>query len=303
MVLLLPYCRGIYLKRIFVLFLVGINSVLCSTSDPELEKAYLGQFSREFGFTLVGEKPVSIEELDNEYLELNPSVIPKFLNSLKEVFSRSSKFIFKVFDEDSSHFTAELIHKPSLKKLIIENQHLKNFINTNFRDELDFFNKLENKHIGIFDLLKRNSFIIGIVLGYGEANSEYCTRRSRIASYLYKYCFSFRFLYYVGPYFRWRSESSNQNIKTLLAIKKPEVSPPFNTLEEEWEWIKEVWWDLGDERTAKPPYFITLPHYVCRHGGDSEMIRDKYKRARIKLAALLCKNSIQEAIAMEALKK
>lgn len=45
-----------------------------------------------------------------------------------------------------------------------------------------------------------------------------------------------------------------------------------------------------------PPYLLSLPFYICRHGGDSERTRERYKRGRARLASLFQKKSIQEAI-------
>lgn len=276
--------------------------MLCDSIDPELEMAYADEFSREFGFTLIGVKPASIEEFNSDYFYLHPTVISDFLKSLTKTFSQSKKFVFKTFNQNSSFFTAELIHKPSLRKLISENQALRDFIKINFEDESDFHKKLHDPNVKIFDLLNRDPFIIGIVLGYGEANSEYYCRRIQVGKYLQKYHIGFSFLPYTGPCFLWSPGSFDRNMRLPYILEKPKPSLSFNSLEDEWKWIEGAWWDLSEERTVKPPYSIALPCYVCRHGGDSEMIRNKYQVARVTLANLLSTKSLLKAASEQAIK-
>ncbi len=278
------------------------NSAFCDVVNLELEMAFADEFSREFGFTLVGVKPVSIEEFNSEFIYLHPSILPSFLQSLKKAFSQSKKYVFKVFNQEGHYCTAELIHKPALKKLISENQTLQNFIQTSFKDESEFYEKLHDPKIKIFDLLRRDPYIIGIVLGYGEANSDYFCRRIQVGKYLQKYYIEFSFLPYTGPRFRWRQDYFDPNTKIPYVVKKPEKNPLFDSLEEEWEWIEQVWWDLSEERNINPPYFSGLPCYVCRHGGSSEIVREKYKLGRSKLAHLFCSKSFLEVVSKEAAK-
>jgi hypothetical protein len=51
-----------------------------------------------------------------------------------------------------------------------------------------------------------------------------------------------------------------------------------------------------EESAPAPPYFVSLPFYVCRHGGDSELTREKYKKASSELAELFCNRSFQEGV-------
>ena len=76
----------------------------------------------------------------------------------------------------------------------------------------------------------------------------------------------------------------------------------FDSLETEWEWIKKVCWDLFPSREPEPPDYIPLPFYICRHGGDSEQVRNKYIKARERLANLFYKHSFTETIVKEAAK-
>lgn len=82
-------------------------------------------------------------------------------------------------------------------------------------------------------------------------------------------------------------------------IEKPKPSSGFVSLEEEWLWLQNIRWELESEREAVPPYFVALPLYLCRHGGDSEQIRKKYIRARATVAQLLSGTSCQQAIKKE----
>lgn len=300
--LITPFIEGKKLKTLLAL-LLGTFNLLCA--DPiasELESAYVTLFSKEFGYTLIGEKPASKKEFNDEYLYSHPHVISKLSESLKRNFQDSKKIFFKVFNENNHHFTAELIHLPAIKKIASDNVYLKDFIKKNFQNEADFYEKLKDPQVKLFDILQQDPYIIGIVLGYGDANSEYFCRRCQIGSYLKKYYFGGPFSFYKGACLPWVQESWPQNIKAPYALKKPEINLLFRSLEKEWCWIQDVWWELDEEREAKPPYFIALPFYVCRHGGDSELTREKYKLARMKLAKLFSNTSIQEAVAKEIAK-
>ena len=279
-------------KYLIVFFIIPFSSFFCDTLDRELENAYRALFAKEFGYTLIGEKPASIEEgIENEYLYTHPHALKKFLGSLQETFKNSKRHILKIFAEDTFYWI-EIINRDSIKK-VLKNNNLKEFIEKKFKTENEFYKKLEDPKIKIFDILDNDAYLKGIVLGYGDSNARYFCRRCEIGKYLNKYL---RIFPPDGTSRRFRK------IRRPYKIKEVTPSPGFSSLEAEWQWIKKVEWSLNEEREVKPPYFIALPFYICRHGGDSEIVRENYKRARVRLTNLLCNRSFQEAIAQEAAK-
>lgn len=114
-----------------LLLLGPINSFTFS-QDRDLESAYRTFFSKEFGYTLIGEKPVSIEDgIESEYLATHPTLLKKFLSSLQQTFSSSRQILLKIFWEGDFYWI-EMIHKPALKKLIGHNRQLRHFIRGKF---------------------------------------------------------------------------------------------------------------------------------------------------------------------------
>ena len=86
--------------------------------DSEVESALKSLFIRELGYTLVGEKPVTSDE-SHYYLTEDPQVIEKLCAFLTTSFQNSKKFIFKASVRRGCSFEVELIHKSSLKRVIL----------------------------------------------------------------------------------------------------------------------------------------------------------------------------------------
>ncbi|HXF29055.1 MAG TPA: hypothetical protein VN457_04335, partial [Chlamydiales bacterium] len=165
----------------------------------------------------------------------------------------------------------------------------------------EFYKKIANPNTRIFDVLKNDPYLKGILLGYGDANSAYFRRRCELAKYLRKYPFVRLLPQCEGLSFR--KPNFPNKIQRPNIEQNPQLNSGFQSLEIEWQWMKEIKWDLEKEREAVPPYFIALPFYICRHGGDSELIREKYKYAAVKLANIFSGNSFQQAVAEEAKKR
>ena len=133
------------IKRCFTALVIAFfpTGLFCSDFDQELENAYRSLFSKEFGYTLIGEKPISFEEnAINEYLFYHPEVVAKFTYSLDKTFKNSHTVILKTFLEPDYYI--EIIHKPAVAQLLRKDQRLQNFIKLNFQSNSDFFKKLED---------------------------------------------------------------------------------------------------------------------------------------------------------------
>ena len=280
-----------------------------SKNDPELEVAVASLFIDELGYTLIGAKPVSIQEGSNYYLRKHPEIVKRVLSFLTEAFKNSPRFILKISEEDDGFFKIELYCKTAVRKVIAENKELQTFIKNKFLSVNRFFSHVQRTKKFVFNTFDRNDFLFGLILGYGRDNSEYYCRRINVGTSLKKYPFLSLFsedsvfsnnlnpcvygratLSFFSPYL------CREKVINFLPKRK------FASLEAEWKWIKKVRWDLFPSRKPEAPDYISLPFYICRHSGDSERVRSKYIRARERLANLFYKHSFTEIIAKEAAK-
>ena len=108
-----------------LLILSCFYAQLFSGNAHDLESSLSVVFSDDFGYTLIGEKPVSVEQSLSWYLNINPEEKDCLFNFLKGEFDSSSKFIFKLLNR---HGYMELIHKESLLKQICKYEKLSSFI-------------------------------------------------------------------------------------------------------------------------------------------------------------------------------
>jgi hypothetical protein len=266
--------------------------------DSELEFALKSLFIRELGYTLIGTKPVTSEHPC--YLEKNPELIKKLRSFLNMVFKNSNTFILRMSEECDTIFSVDFIHKTALRRVIRENPELQLFIKKKFGSINAFFSCLHHK--SIFKALNYDNFLLGLVLGYGRANAEYYCRRDAIGEYLHKYQ-----IMGCAPFLAKPGTLITGCLSAFYFLDTPSFDIPaptpkeeFGSLEAEWEWIRRVEWNLDKQRKPKPPYYVRLPFYICRHGGDSELVRERYVKASGRLASLFCNRSAAAAIAKEA---
>ncbi len=271
--------------------------------DRQIENALASLFSRELGYTLIGKKPVSIDVNDDYYLYKHPHVVKKVLNFLKKTFKDSPGFILKTKLHKDGSYRIELTNKKSFTNIISERPKLWALVREKFGSIDAFLERVNSSKKGVFDLLHSHASMRGILLGYGKTNTDYFCRRYAVGNYLKKHPFSCIFF----PSYRPRPRSicfrffgSFTLEKHFFLGPKPPKRAGFDSLEDEWRWIREVEWDLSDECRPEPPYFIELPYYICCHGGDSEQTWENYKKASGQLASLFCNRSFTEVITEKA---
>jgi hypothetical protein len=258
--------------------------------DPELEDLCKNLFSREFGYTLVGEeKPISTGAVCREYPY---EISEKCITALKKMFERSPNFVLKVFSYGSLYFI-ELINRKSLRDLVNKNNIVRSFVKKEFDGEADFYSKVEDLRQKLHIILKKNEKITGYLLGYSKDNINYYLRRFEVGTFLQKYPLV---LFHPLPGGRY-SNSCCVFMNRRLVYVPVKPSSGFASLEAEWQWIKDIEWDIREESKPIPPYFVFLPFYICRHGGDSEMTRERYKKASHQIAEVFYNKSFQEAVA------
>lgn len=282
-----------------VLFLLS-SRLFGTPSNDALECAYRMLFSRELGYTLLGEKPISEDSL-SYYFKVFPEAQKTFITSIKNTFKGSSNLVLKVFPFGKG-YVLELINKKAVRRIVSKHVFVQKFIKNRFVCVTDFYEKLEDPNISIFHIIN-DEWIAGYFLGYCRANSHYFVRRFVLGKHLKKPPIVSMFPVSDAIYPSSLYPHLSNHTRFLYRITRPKQGKGFASLEDEWQWIKKVSWDIEEENQPVPPYYLSLPMYVCRHGGDSELIREHYKKARAKLAHFFCKNSILQAITEEASKK
>ena len=265
------------------------QAALESNYDEEFETLCFELFTRDFGYTLLGIKPISTDELPRKYCD---KLGERCFAKLKETFDKSPNFVLKII-QDGPFYSVELINRGSLRALVKRNSFVRSFVREIFCNEQNFYSKIENPSRSIHRILKVNERVIGHCLGYDETNVKYYLRRIDLGIYLQKYPLV-RFHPLPGGKY-----SDCPNIFTDLTLRYKRLTPSngFDSLEAEWQWIKRVEWDIVEESKPVPPYFVYLPIYVCRHGGGSEAAREKFTMASHKIAELFCNKRPSEVVA------
>ena len=289
------------MKRIISCLTVLLSCTLAFCSEEiDVENCLRSIFSSDFGYTLLGEKPVSLDDSHDWYLDYKPEVQKPVTAFLTNVFKDSNTFVFK----SRGWFGKVLINLKALSRQISRYKKLRRFVKQKFGSEENFFNILKDPSLGIFDLLDRDEILLAIVFGYGEENGDFYTRRVLVGHYLKKYP-----LYSVYPFQQKPGPLKIRGWKIRFRrpelISKPDVRPQFGSLEEEWAWIRamENSYVLRKDPKHCEPYYLYLPHYVSRRGPQSDEIYANFLLARDRLAKLFCGRKFSEVIAEEAARK
>ena len=290
--------RGMYCVCLVLFFLS--SRLLSASCNDALECAYRMLFSRELGYTLLGEKPISEDSLPY-YFKVVPEEKQAFIASIVNTFAGSRNLVLKVLPFGRG-YVLELINRKAVRRVIAKHGVVQKFIKEKFGCETDFYVKLEEANTSIFHVIN-NEEMAGYFLGYGRTNSHYFVRRFAIGKHLKKPALLRMFPVSEALGLTSLYPHLSNFTRVLYRGTQPKPSKGFSSLEDEWQWIQKVSWDIEEESLPVPPYYLSLPMYVCRHGGDSEQIREHYKKARVKLASLFCKGSIRQAIVEEVSKE
>jgi hypothetical protein len=288
------------------LFFLSKNDTCSSSSTDEViisdvESGLKSVFLSDFGYTLVGAKPVSIDLDLPEYMHNKTESKTALLNFLKSSFSNSSKFILR---ETVSFDRLELINIDSLLNQISTHMILSDFVCRKYGTDDRFFKQLRDSKLSIFEIMDFQSVLIGIILGYGEENGKFFIRRWAVGEYLQKYPIVAFFPFDQRPSPFWAFSRNTWYFKKPNLVSKPSLLPQFESLEKEWQWIKGASrGEFNRDPYPEVPYYISLPGYVSRYGPESDMIYKKFLKARDKLANLFCGRKFSEVVVEEAAKK
>mgnify|MGYP003393371938 CR=1 FL=1 len=239
-----------------------------------LEKEFSHLFSEDLGYTLIGEKPMSLEYLCDRPWETK-SHADLVIDYLDRVFEKSSKFAFFYF-VNGGYRELILIHNPRLKELLIQEQQ--------------FFDRRLRRHVTaewIIESLHKNrldSVTLGVLLGYGKENSFFFKRRAELLDYVEK-----------APFLEFGFYFNNRSVEGIFHIKTaPQKSPQFPSYQAEWKWIQEN--DMPWPKQPDIPYLFQPVLFIAKKGKDTDYLHAKYLKAREKLAQCFYNESFLETV-------
>ena len=286
-------------KAILVIILLALGyCVWLCRQRPVSEKAIfeeylLCMFSDDFGYTLVGAKPASLDDSWTYQLrDLFPEEVERANTFMSRVFAQSDVFIFRKING-----SLWLINKKQMSEQILKHQDLGAFVHERFGGEIGFFDQLQHSDLPLFDLLDRRVELIAIALGYGRDNGEFYRRRIMVGEYLQKYPIVQVYPFDGFPFSDKVRGMSRLFCRYLEEIEKPPLLPKFRSLDDEWDWIKKNEWPLHMNSRPKTPYYLCLPAYISCKSGEAKRAHKRFVRARAKLAKLFCHKRPSEAIA------
>ena len=119
----------------------------------EAENFFSNLFCGDFGYTLLGIKPISDDGVHGQY---NQKTAGAYLSKLTEIFRKSNNFVLKVFYHGETYYAVELINKSSVRKVVQQNSVVRSFVKTHFKSEEDFYSQLEDPKRSVFNVVKYN---------------------------------------------------------------------------------------------------------------------------------------------------
>ncbi len=216
----------------------------------------------DLGFTIVGAKPLSLEEFSDYELDLDPKKKQKLIQYLKLVFRNSTRFSLRVLDDDENPHAVFLIDKQAFLKL----------------------NEDPDKKL-IFETDN-----IGKLFGYGEGNARFYLRYIELAKYLRKPPIVWTVPVTViprGPLTPLWQKMILQlyDVKIPFKVKQPRPNHQFTSLEAEWKWLSKMRNPFIEHDV--PPMWIRYPFFVNKKGMETKRILEKFEMSADTLGELL----------------
>jgi hypothetical protein len=248
-----------------------------------LNKHFQNIFTTDFGYTLVGAKPVSFDELQKVDVILNKDERIKIIHYLKEIFANSETFLLKYTDISPNNGELVLIHLPTFKRTL-ENElpHIDPSLS------VEKVLTLLQKEDTFFWTLFKNPILLGTVLGYGKENSQFFTRRVELGFYLGKIPFVRHVPFCPTEYGIFTPLLQLEQIQRNNApyiISKPHPNNRFSSYQEEWNWISKISIKNSKDELFSPLLF-QFPRFVSKKGKETENLLKKYRKAKAYLENL-----------------
>jgi hypothetical protein len=189
-----------YLKSLFLCSLFIMNNFIQATSINEiittfpledytdLEQVFYRLINENnFGYTLFGDKPVSI----GSYFKLTPWENFIELGQRNEIFWKKwkiwekykNKFQIKnyLLIKESSNVTNEiiLINKKAFINMLIKHQNIFEKVLNKKINPVHFLMQIEEGKLSFYDSIQNNIMLLGICLGYGKHNAMLFNERNQ----------------------------------------------------------------------------------------------------------------------------
>lgn len=232
-----------------------IKEIRCYS--PYIENDLCSFFSSSFGYTLIGEKPVSYEEyISNE----------EIIFSLKQYFSNSNEFIFSVLPCRYKGFEVCFIHKKSFFTLCRNDELCHEFLERQGVTPKEFLRTFEKSRKSFEKFCSHDGAIIGTFLGFGSNNAKLWSRWARLGYFLGAWPFKHPSPM-PSPLLLYSGLPGVSVPKVLFA---PKIHNDFRTLYSEWNWLNKGQRSFD---TMPPPFIIPLPSFFYWEGNENELKR------------------------------
>lgn len=231
-----------------VLFATEFSSNTKIAAIPSEDRAFfLSQLRNtlraEFGFTLIGIKPLSLDEFIDYELN-NAEKRQKFIQYLKLLFKDSPRFTLRVLDEGDT-CSAFLIDRRAFQQL---------------GEDPDA-------------VLQFETIKIGQLFGYGKENAHFYLRRLTLGTYLNKIPIVWLVPMAMDDLLAPLHEKmfrSFEMVQVPFKLPQPAIDSQFHSLEEEWEWI--VQHNCPNEAWDIAPFWIRKPQFIKKKGAATQKI-------------------------------
>lgn len=276
-------------------FFLRVGNGEISKKDQQILEPILKDLvlSNHFGYVLVGEKPVAVASYFSHEPFANLIFYRKahrfnFLHACKTFEKYKSKlnsgnFLFSiektdrhVTDEDV--YTITIINKKAFLATVEKNLDL-------FKDALGdwitpsaLLDQMTKAKMDLFDVLRRDEGLYGLLLGYGRTNALAFKRYLELAQS-------------VDPYFREMTSPF-----TLQSIKP---SFPFHSLEEEYASFQKQLSFFGLDFPLSP---FTPPQFKALASDETSALKEKYLKAHRELLKLYSEEDFFQVTLKQLLK-
>ena len=268
---------------------LSVNKKWDKNQEAIIENELRRIFTECCGYTLIGEKPVSVEYSDQLDLS-NQENRSLFFEELERIFKGSKNFILKTFHYDSFYSEIVLINVPTIMDLAVNNKYFSRFLAKHYKNLENFYTSLSNPKIHIFETLKGDEIAIGIALGFGTKNSKFFQRYVDLGFYLKKYPFICLLPFEPKPLPQMLIPihlCGNVPFKPFI----PKQNPKFASFDAELKEMEEI-----RDRTSKDteiPYLFQQPFFLAKKGDKANKLHRKYLRSRTRLSRLFSKKNLK----------
>ncbi len=243
-----------------------INSVVSEERDFFL-KYFREILSSDFGFVLIGAKPMALEEFSQPEFIDDPSKKRRMIEYLKILFAKSKRFSLRTHEDSNGPYSAILIDLKAFHKLKVDPNEELIFCDTDIA-------AMEH---------------LALLFGYGKENGRFYSRYFSIGLTLNKHSYLWTTLMLPEDLLSQLTQNMKiprTTIEVPYEVEYMKVSQGFSSLEEEWEWIIQNEMPIS-ERDLLPPMWIKKPFFGAKNSRETQKLLKKYDLAADQLGKML----------------